>query len=266
MIRRVLLLRCVVGVACLIFFSGLAAKDYRSQILRGQKFLEKNFDRLDADALNTLNSLMRVYGLRPDLPVGKRNILEQAESNAKLRAAGKDKTDDLSELEIRLMKRWPGLITSARFCDKYQLPWDFLLKIREESELGGYGKTRGLFALLFAEWKNCARDVAAFTQEKNRLIRELPEILQHSAVGSELWIECVLLLYLTEHRDWVTDDLLGLLAGAQRADGSWQGSYRMTARALWIFLEAEQNRVPQGKFRSIFLDRPIKPGWRRKPR
>lgn len=222
----------------LIAVQSLPAADYRPNADRALRYLTSNLHRLDLGTLAILKTMVRAYDLSVDISAAQNAFMRKAPEKAKIWLADNAEAKPVSETEIRALRGVPWLVAAARYCDLYPLPWNFLLTMRDLERRGGIGMTRALFALRTVEIKGCAHDEAEFAAEKTALVGQIPEIIAHNAVGTALWSECLLALYFTDRRDWVTPDLLSLLQSAQKQNGSWHDSYEDTAKSLWVFLEA----------------------------
>lgn len=220
-----------------LFVNAALVADYSRQIEKAKLYLSKNLHRIDAGMLGPLKLLSKNYKLSIDMTEAQKRIMRRSPEKARLWLSGIEEGIEASELEIRALRGIPWLIASALNCDKYPLPWDFFPKMRQIRERGGYGITRSIFAIHLVESKGCAHDSQQLQEEKEKLIRELPEVVQRNGIGYELWSECLLSLYFMDRRDWVTRDLLELLVSEQEADGSWGHNFPDTIKSLWVLLE-----------------------------
>lgn len=214
--------------------SALGAARYRTPIARAQEYLSRQGARLDQKTVRTLAVLRRFYTL--DRP------LLDALAAAEQRYPEKDR--NLTEIEVRALKGWPGINTAAQYCRKYPLPWDFLLRLRALSDSsGGAGITRALFTLAIAEWKDCAQGQGDFAAERKKFALQAVLLVQGEIPAGERWVEAVLALHFAGQGEWITEALLTPLVDAQGADGSWSQNPWATARALWLLLESETRQL-----------------------
>lgn len=223
------------------------AQRYKNQIARAKAYFKENSKDIRGDSLLTLEILNRNYGVKIETSAAREKFLKKPPAHFRMWLRNLDRKYSLTELEVRAQRLWPGLMSAALYCDVYGLPWDFMARMRKVAAAGGYGVTRSLFALAIAEWQNCRHDEQVFREEKERLVNEIPGVIQRSAIGNDLWIESLLSLYFAGKRDWVTTDLKNALAELQLPNGSWNNSSRTTAKALWIFLEAERQTNADGR-------------------
>lgn len=213
------------------------AADYSKQIKKATRYLSQNLHKVDAGMLGPLKLMIRNYGLKLEITEAQMRIMRRSPDKARLWLSGIEEGFEASELEIRALRGIPWLIASAMHCDKYPLPWDFVLKMRQIRERGGIGITRSLFAIYLVESKGCTHNAREIAEEKEILLRDLPEVVQRNPIGYELWSECLLALYFADRRSWVTKDLLELLVSEQAEDGSWRHNFHDTVKSLWVLLE-----------------------------
>mgnify|MGYP001562988828 CR=1 FL=1 len=227
--------RCFFILTLLLDAAGAA--DYSKQIKKATLYLSQNLHKTDAGMLGPLKVMIKKYNLKLEITEAQMRIMRKYPDKARLWLSGIEEGFAVSELEIRALRGIPWLIAAAMHCDKYPLPWDFVLKMRQIRERGGIGITRSLFAIYLVESKGCTHNALQIEEEKEILLRNLPEVVQRNPIGYELWSECLLALYFADRRSWITKDLLELLVSEQAEDGSWRHNFHDTVKSLWVLLE-----------------------------
>lgn len=204
---------------------------------------------LSPGAVLTLDFLSRNYALRIDTKTARKALLKENPLRQRPTLRTIDHRYEMSELEVSTMKSVRWIMARAVFCDRYPIPWDYTIKLRElGNERGGYAAPWGIQALAIITWQGCSMDAETVASLRQFLAEKSREIIQREIPGSANWMDFLLSLYLAGKSDWVTNDMLGILVNKQDADGRWEKNDDTTAKALWILLLASD---PQGIRRKI---------------
>lgn len=230
-------------LTCVLLITPAFAGQYSAEINRAIRFMNQRQESLSYDAVITSEFLIRTYEIRVDTGAARRRLLAKPPRVMRPLLRVIDRNLKLSHLEVRAVRGWPGIYAMALHCDLYPLPWDFFPRVRKAAEKYERDIPQAIPLLETIAWLDCNFDRRAFAIEKNNLVRKIPGILNRAEVGSSLWIESLLALYIADHANLVSASHLKQLVARQRPDGSWLQNDSVTAKALWVLLLAEEQQT-----------------------
>lgn len=239
---------------CIGFFVAfnLSAAPYDESIRKATRYLHNRRLNYKEATVVTVDFLARNYAIPIDTTEARKQLLSRAPRKLRYLLRTIDSTKQVSELEIRVLRKYSGILPTAIYCDVYPLPWDFLVKVREYgSEKGGWLTVWAVLALAISEWHGCVSDVQQLNEIRGVLVHKILEDLPKERQLTLLRIEFLLSLYLAGRADSVPPQQLKTLVAGQLSDGSWEHDDEMTAKALWVMILARDGHNPSKRLEVI---------------
>jgi hypothetical protein len=208
--------------------------------------------------VSTLDHLIRDYKLDLNIDELKKKLLITSFGQRRILLRYLDPQIKATKEELKGLTGIDRISAAAMYCDVHGLPAYFWLSLRSMADSGGYALTHATIALMMVRSKNCVSDDRAFEVELAAHTRKLLHLLSQVQAESDLGIEAIVMLYLTNNFPYRTagDDFtkpgalpagaqrppvrlewIGNIIEAQKEDGSWNENDHTTVLALWALLE-----------------------------
>jgi hypothetical protein len=153
---------------------------------------------------------------------------------------------DLQSIDITSID---GITSRALYCDKVELPADFVSQLKNSITATDYGATHAALALMWMKENGCPSPLSS--EEEQALVDRLAAIPPTDGHLTDAGVEAATFLHCMGHGDRVPPEFIDLVVSSQREDGSWPYDsvqngvkdtphWHTSALALWLLLEVER--------------------------
>jgi hypothetical protein len=140
-----------------------------------------------------------------------------------------------------------GITSRALYCDKKDLPDDYVARLKTSMSESDYGATHAALALMWMKENGCPSPLT--DEETQKLVERLAAIPTADGRVTDVEVEAATFLCCMGHADLLTPAFIDQVVAAQREDGSWpydsvetndRAHWHTSALALWLLLEVER--------------------------